>query len=262
MREGAVTLPTNLCGLPTPQQPSGLHGPVRDTHRTRKGHERRWKGTWPTLLGWRATAGGFSSTFAQSQTWQSHTFQSCLIQSTSQWQSFQEPMDEMSQTPPGYSRLNHMQHLQTLPHLLADKTALSMKSLFIFLFRNFTHGTDSHKHCKGALYFSWLVHTWRLEFRFQLFGVQNSTHIFGLISVPQLFLAAGLGRNETKSSQHFAHCVLCFPATSHQLLHTFYCQRQMVKLETWKISQLQLPESVPEPLGTIEVKSQIRRGNL
>lgn len=174
----------------------------------------------------------------------------------------QEPMDEMSQTPPGYSRLNHMHHLQTLPCLLADKTALSMKSLFIFLFRNFTRGTDSHKHCKGALYFSWLVHTWRLEFRFQLFGVQNSTHIFGLISAPQLFLAAGLGRNETKSSQHFAHCVLCFLATSHQLLHTFYCQRQMVKLETWKISQLQLPESVPEPLGTIEVKSQIRQGNL
>lgn len=65
----------------------------------------------------------------------------------------QESMDEVSQTPSGYPKLNHMQKPQTLQHLLADKTALSRtiyKSIiFSLLYRDFTHRfcTDSHKHC-------------------------------------------------------------------------------------------------------------------
>lgn len=121
-----------------------------------------------------------------------------------------EPMDEASQTPSGYSEQNHMQNPQTLPHLLHDKTALWIKSSLIFLFRDFIHGfvTDSHKDHIGALYFLWLVHTWRLEFIFQLFCVQNSflTSQFWAYIWSKAFLGCRLGEKWDTAHMLTAFC--------------------------------------------------------
>lgn len=121
-------------------------------------------------------------------------------------------MNELSQTPSGYSERNHTQNPQTLQHLLVDKTAFWIKSSLIFLFRDFTHGfvTGSQEDHIGALYFLWLVHTWRLEFSFQLFCVQNSflPSQFWAYICSKAFLGCRLGRNETQLTclQHSAQC--------------------------------------------------------
>lgn len=80
--------------------PSGLHGPVRDTHRTRKGHEGRWKGTWLTFMAWRARA--FFPPLLKAR-YGNHTLSSAWYRVFLNNSHLQESIDEMSQTPPGYS---------------------------------------------------------------------------------------------------------------------------------------------------------------
>lgn len=151
-----------------------------------------------------AKAGWFSSTFAQNQTWQSHTFQAWLTRSIYQWQS--SPGTQGWDIP--NSSWIPSAKPPPLPHLPADKAALWVNSSLTFLFRDFTRGfgTDSLRQHPGALYFSCLVCTRRLEFRFQFFCLQNPQTPFWALLHSFPWLQA---RGETGHREFTASCPVC-----------------------------------------------------